>query len=264
MPARLFRVSFTGELGFEINVPAGAWPRGLGGGLCAPARPFGIAPYGTETMHVLRAEKGYIIVGQETDGTVTPDDLGLGWADRQGEARFRRQALAGAARHAEAGPQAARRPAHRRIRSAVLEEGAQIVADPDSAGADADARPRHLVLLERKRSQRSIALALVAGGRAPHGRRRCSCRCPDGAIEVDGGRAGLLRPGRDAARWLAAARRSPSPRSPRRRAWRSAAASGGHRRWAARIGIDASARRPAARPPKARAPRCGSVRTSGC
>ena len=62
--------------------------------VCAAGQTFGITPYGTETMHVLRAEKGYIIVGQETDGTVTPDDLGLGWADRQGEARFRRQALA--------------------------------------------------------------------------------------------------------------------------------------------------------------------------
>jgi len=39
-----------------------------------------MVPYGTETMHVLRAEKGYIIVGQDTDGTVTPDDAGLSWA----------------------------------------------------------------------------------------------------------------------------------------------------------------------------------------
>ena len=46
----------------------------------AQGEPFGITPYGTEAMHVLRAEKGYIIVGQETDGTVTPDDLGLGRA----------------------------------------------------------------------------------------------------------------------------------------------------------------------------------------
>ena len=45
----------------------------------AAGEPFGITPYGTEAMHVLRAEKGYLIVGQETDGTVTPQDLGLGW-----------------------------------------------------------------------------------------------------------------------------------------------------------------------------------------
>ncbi len=42
--------------------------------------PFGITPYGTETMHVLRAEKGFIIVGQDTDGTVTPQDAGMDWA----------------------------------------------------------------------------------------------------------------------------------------------------------------------------------------
>ena len=48
--------------------------------VCAAGEPHGITPYGTEAMHVLRAEKGYIIVGQETDGTVTPDDVGLGWA----------------------------------------------------------------------------------------------------------------------------------------------------------------------------------------
>src|SRR3546814_1951573 len=79
VPMRLMRVSFTGELGFEVNVPSGygamvwqaIWERG---------RAYDIVPYGTETMHVLRAEKGYIIIGQETDGTVTPDDAGLEWA----------------------------------------------------------------------------------------------------------------------------------------------------------------------------------------
>jgi sarcosine oxidase subunit alpha len=47
--------------------------------LLAAGEPFGIAPYGTEAMHVLRAEKGYVIVGQDTDGTVTPHDLGMDW-----------------------------------------------------------------------------------------------------------------------------------------------------------------------------------------
>src|SRR5208337_3752308 len=79
VPARLFRVSFTGELGFEINVPseygAAVWEA-----VWQAGQAHGITAYGTEAMHVLRAEKGYIIVGQETDGTVTPDDAGLGWA----------------------------------------------------------------------------------------------------------------------------------------------------------------------------------------
>ena len=76
VPMLLFRVSFTGELGFEINVPAdfglGVWEA-----VYAAGRAHGITEYGTETMHVLRAEKGYIIVGQDTDGTVTPADAGL-------------------------------------------------------------------------------------------------------------------------------------------------------------------------------------------
>jgi sarcosine oxidase subunit alpha len=74
----LFRVSFTGELGFEINVPA---DYGAACGKPIRRRPaHGITEYGTETMHVLRAEKGYIIVGQDTDGTVTPTMRGLTWA----------------------------------------------------------------------------------------------------------------------------------------------------------------------------------------
>ena len=76
---RLFRVSFTGELGFEVNVPAD-YGRSVWEALWAEAQKYGACAYGTETMHVLRAEKGYIIIGQDTDGTVTPNDLGLDWA----------------------------------------------------------------------------------------------------------------------------------------------------------------------------------------
>ena len=76
---RIFRISFTGELQYEINVP---WHYGasLWDAVMAAGAEFDITAYGTETMHVLRAEKGFIIVGQETDGTQTPHDLGLGWA----------------------------------------------------------------------------------------------------------------------------------------------------------------------------------------
>jgi sarcosine oxidase subunit alpha len=76
---RLFRVSFTGELGFEINVPSD-YGRAVWEALWSEARKHDACPYGTEAMHVLRAEKGYIIVGQDTDGTVTPADLGMEWA----------------------------------------------------------------------------------------------------------------------------------------------------------------------------------------
>ncbi len=79
VPARVFRISFSGELAYEINVDASygnyVWQELLSAGA-----EFNITPYGTETMHVLRAEKGFIIVGQDTDGSVTPIDLDMAWA----------------------------------------------------------------------------------------------------------------------------------------------------------------------------------------
>ena len=78
VPARVFRISFTGELGYEIQVPA-RYGLTLWQACIAAGANYGITPYGTEAMHVLRAEKGYIIAGQDTDGTVTPADLGMAW-----------------------------------------------------------------------------------------------------------------------------------------------------------------------------------------
>jgi sarcosine oxidase, subunit alpha len=78
IPVRIARISFSGELAFEINVTWGharhIWER-----LWKLGRPYNLTAYGTETMHVLRAEKGYIIVGQDTDGTQTPYDLNMPW-----------------------------------------------------------------------------------------------------------------------------------------------------------------------------------------
>jgi len=77
--ARVCRISFSGELAYEINVSP--WEAlALWEALYEAGAPYGITPYGTETMHVLRAEKGYPIIGQDTDGTVTPQDLGMSWA----------------------------------------------------------------------------------------------------------------------------------------------------------------------------------------
>jgi len=78
IPARVFRISFTGELSYEINVPR-RHGLALWKALMAAGEKYDICPYGTEAMHVLRAEKGFIIVGQETDGTVTPGDLCMDW-----------------------------------------------------------------------------------------------------------------------------------------------------------------------------------------
>lgn len=76
--ARVFRISFTGELTYEINVPA-HYGRHIWEALIAAGEEFDITPYGTESMHVLRAEKGFIIVGQDTDGSMTPADMNMDW-----------------------------------------------------------------------------------------------------------------------------------------------------------------------------------------
>lgn len=163
VPTRLFRMSFTGELGFEVNVPAD-YGQAVWEAIWARAEPLGACAYGTETMHVLRAEKGYIIVGQDTDGTLTPDDAGLSWAvskkkqDFVGIRGMKRPDLVKEGRKQLVGlltkdPQV------------VLEEGAQIVADPNE--------PKPMTMLGHVTSSywspncgRSIALAVVAGGRA--------------------------------------------------------------------------------------------------
>jgi len=77
--ARVYRISFSGELSYEVAVPAAQgqafWNKALAAGAA-----FGMQPYGTEALHVMRAEKGFIMIGDETDGTVIPQDLNLGWA----------------------------------------------------------------------------------------------------------------------------------------------------------------------------------------
>ena len=173
VPARVFRVSFTGELGYELNVPPDAaevvWD-------AIAAR--GAIPYGTEAMHLLRAEKGYIIAGQEADGTTTPDDLGLTWAigkakrDFIGKRSLMLPALAAPGRRQLVGL----------LPDVLLDDGAQIVADPR--------QPAPMRVLGHVTStyvsptlNRPIALALLADGRARMGE-RLHVPMPDGAVGV--------------------------------------------------------------------------------
>ena len=78
-PARAFGISFSGALACELAVPVG-YGASLWDALLEAGREFGLTVYGTEALHVMRAEVGYIMIGDETDGTVTPLDLNLGWA----------------------------------------------------------------------------------------------------------------------------------------------------------------------------------------
>ena len=128
VPTRLFRMSFTGETGFEINVP-GDYGKSVWEAVWNRGEPLGMVPYGTEAMHVMRAEKGYIIVGQDTDGTVTPQDAGVDWAigkkktDFVGIRGLKRKDLVAEGRRQLVGLKT-------RQSDFVLEEGAQIVDDP--------------------------------------------------------------------------------------------------------------------------------------
>jgi len=180
VPTRLFRVSFTGELGFEVNVPAdhgqAVWEAIYAAGI-----PHGLVPYGTETMHVLRAEKGYIIIGQETDGTVTPSDLALDWAigktkkDFVGKRSLRRPDLLKPDRKHLVGLLTA-------DPKIVLEEGAQITLEASPAtGTPALGHVTSSYWSETL--GRSIAMALVAAGRERMGE-TLHVPMPEGGIAV--------------------------------------------------------------------------------
>jgi sarcosine oxidase subunit alpha len=168
VPARVFRISFTGELGYEIQIPA-SYGLALWQACLEAGRKYRISPYGTEAMHVLRAEKGYIIAGQETDGTVTPDDLGLAWiiGRQKGDFIGKRSLARGDLQKDGRKQLVGLLPADPQ---ALLEEGAQVVADP--------AQSVPMTMLGHVTSAyhspnlgRSFALALLENGRARIGQK---------------------------------------------------------------------------------------------
>ncbi|MFE6685183.1 sarcosine oxidase subunit alpha family protein [Streptomyces sp. NPDC057743] len=166
IPARICRISFSGELAYEINVSAWYGPA-VWDEVYAIGRPHDITPYGTETMHVLRAEKGYIIVGQDTDGTVTPHDAGMSWAvskqkDFLGKRSYSRADTARTDRKQLVGLL----PSDRTTR---LPEGTQLIAPDVPLTPEAGPVPMLGHVTSSYHSPalgRPFALALVAGGRA--------------------------------------------------------------------------------------------------
>lgn len=166
--ARIMRISFSGERSYEVNVPAADGLR-VWEAIHAAGAPFGITPYGTETMHVLRAEKGYIIVGQDTDGSVSPFDLGMGalvakTKDCLGKRSLARSDTARAGRKQFAGL-LADDPGF------VLPEGAHILAGPPGATTPAPMDGHVTSSYASPTLGRSIALALIKGAHSRMGER---------------------------------------------------------------------------------------------
>ena len=170
LPARVARVSFTGELAFEINVEGWCGPAMWTAAMEAGA-PFGITPYGTEAMHVLRAEKGFVIVGQETDGTVTPHDLGMPWIVRKDESDF-------IGRRSLSRPDTIR-PGRKQLvgvvpvdRSARLPEGVQLIRPEHQGSTPPVPMLGHVTSSYRSAALgHAFALAMVSDGRSMLGSR---------------------------------------------------------------------------------------------
>ncbi len=161
IPARVFRISFSGELSFEIAVPAGRglefWERLLEAGA-----EFGVMPYGTEALHVMRAEKGFIMIGDETDGTVIPQDLGLHWAiskkkdDFLGKRAQERSHMTDPARWRLVGLET--------VDGSVLPDGAYAVAEGLNATGQRNVQGRVTSTYYSPTLDRGIAMGLVLNG----------------------------------------------------------------------------------------------------
>jgi sarcosine oxidase subunit alpha len=158
---RAYRISFSGELSYEIAVPAS---RGLEFWemLVEAGAEFGAMPYGTECLHIMRAEKGFIMIGDETDGTVIPQDLGLGWAISKKKEDF-------------LGKRAQQRPfmdnpnrwqlvGLETLDGSVLEDGSYAIAKGQNANGQTNTEGRVTSTYHSPTLGKGIALGLVHNG----------------------------------------------------------------------------------------------------
>ena len=161
------RISFTGEHSYEINIQA-SYAKSVWEKCFEAGKEFNITPYGTETMHLLRAEKGFIIAGQDTDGTMTPVDLQMDWIIskkkydfigkrslyRSDTIREDRKQLVGLLTDDP---------------NEVLEEGAQIVSDINKKPIEMIGHVTSSYFSPNL--NKSIALAVVKGGKKMNGQK---------------------------------------------------------------------------------------------
>ncbi|MFB9376882.1 2Fe-2S iron-sulfur cluster-binding protein [Kineococcus gynurae] len=165
VPVRLARISFSGELAWEVHVD-GRYAAPVWDLLIEAGKPYGITRYGTETMHVLRAEKGYPIIGQDTDGTITPQDLGMSWVVSKKKDDF-----IGKRSHSRAFNNDPQRKQLVGLlpkdRSTVLPEGSQMIESTPDGTLPPPPVPMLGHVTSSYRSaylERPFALALLAGG----------------------------------------------------------------------------------------------------
>ncbi|MCU4651833.1 sarcosine oxidase subunit alpha family protein [Roseibacterium sp. SDUM158016] len=159
--ARVFRISFSGELSFEVAVPA-SQGRAFWDALLDAGAEFGITPYGTEALHVMRAEKGFIMIGDETDGTVIPQDLGLDWAiskkkdDYLGKRAQERAHMTDPARWKLVGLET--------LDGSVLPDGAYAIAEGVNDNAQRNTQGRVTSTYWSPTLEKGIAMGLVLNG----------------------------------------------------------------------------------------------------
>ena len=158
---RAFRISFSGELSYEIAVPA---EQGLAfwQALCAAGEEFGIMPYGTEALHVMRAEKGFIMIGDETDGTVIPQDLGLHWAISKKKSDFLGKRAQERSHMVD--PDRWKLVGLETLDGSVLPDGAYAVGEGENANGQRNTIGRVTSTYFSPTLNRGIAMGLVAQG----------------------------------------------------------------------------------------------------
>ena len=158
---RAYRISFSGELSYEIALPANQglqfWEMLIDAGT-----EFGAMPYGTECLHVMRAEKGFIMIGDETDGTVIPQDLGLSWAvskkkdDFLGKRAQQRSFMDNDNRWQLVGLET--------LDGSVLEDGAYAIASGKNANGQKNTQGRITSTYYSPTLKKGIAMGLVHNG----------------------------------------------------------------------------------------------------
>ncbi len=166
MPARVFRISFSGELSYEIAVPASHgrafWER-----LMQEGAEFGVMPYGTEALHVMRAEKGFIMIGDETDGTIIPQDLGLGWAISKKKEDY--IGKRGQERSHMVNPNRWQLVGLETLDGSTLPDGAYALAEGTNANGQRNTQGRVTSTYHSPTLERGIAMGLVLNGPARMG-----------------------------------------------------------------------------------------------